>query len=140
MIKIFLIYNKGVYDMAIKIQTQKTEIPVEIGELNFNFDVSDDGIKQFRINATNIQKEFHSIGKSVDDEKAIEQAKDVLGRGFEILLGKDSFDEIYNLHPSIMTCMNYFVQLVSGIEQELQNMGLSQSQQDLARKYIAQNK
>ena len=33
--------------MAIKIQTEKPEIPVEIGNLRFSFDLSDESIKKF---------------------------------------------------------------------------------------------
>lgn len=125
--------------LAIKIQTKKPEIPIEIGDLRFVFDVSDKSIKQFRNNALEVQKEFHSITIE-DDEKAIEQAKAVLKRGFEMILGDGAFEKIYDLSPSVMIAMQYFVQLAEGIEQELRNMGFSETQQETAKKYLAKSK
>ena len=126
--------------MAIKIQTEKPEIPVEIGNLRFSFDLSDESIKKFRKEALEVQKEFHSITVSEDDEEALEQAKSVLKRGFELILGEGSFEKIYDMSPSVMTCMNYFVQLEEGIEQELKERGISQDQVEKAKKYIRNKK
>lgn len=126
--------------MAIKIQAKKTEIPVEIGELKFAFDVSDESIQNFREEALRIQKEFHEIGPDVDDEKALEQAKNILKHGFDMMLGEGSFEKIYELSPSVMICAQYFAQIVQGIEVELQNMGFSESQQEIAQKYIRKKK
>lgn len=126
--------------MAIKIQTEKPEIPVEIGYLKFSFDLSDESIKKFRKEALEVQKEFHSITVSEDDEEALEQAKSVLKRGFELILGEGAFEKIYDMSPSVMTCMNYFVQLEEGIEQELKERGISQDQVEKAKKYIRNKK
>lgn len=126
--------------MAIKIQTKKSEIPVEIGDEKFAFDVSDESIKNFREEALKVQKEFHSIGADADEEKALEEAKKVLKRGFEVMLGEGAFEKIYAISPSVMICMQYFVQLAEGIERELQNMGMSESQAELAKKYLAAKK
>ena len=126
--------------MAIKIQTKKPEIPVEIGELKFAFDVSDESIQNFREEALRIQKEFHEIGSDVDDEKALEQAKNILKQGFDMMLGEGSFEKIYELSPSVVICAQYFAQIVQGIEDELKNMGFSESQQEIAQKYIRKKK
>lgn len=113
---------------------------MEIGELKFTFDVSDESIKNFREEALRIQKEFHEIGPDVDDEKALEQAKAVLKKGFDMMLGEGAFEKIYELSPSVMICAQYFAQIVQGIEVELQNMGFSESQQEIAQKYIRKKK
>lgn len=126
--------------MAIKIQTKKPEIPVEIGDLKFSFDVSDESIKKFRNEAIKVQKELEEIAISDNDDQALEQAKDALKRGFEIMLGEGSFKKIYDISPSLVLCIQYFVQIAIGIEEELKNMGFSQSQKDLAKKYLAQKK
>ena len=126
--------------MAIKIQTKKPEIPVEIGELKFTFDVSDESIQNFREEALRIQKEFNDIGPDIDDEKALEQAKVVLKKGFYMMLGEGAFEKIYELSPSVMICAQYFAQIVQGIEDELKNMGFPESQQEVAQKYIRKKK
>lgn len=126
--------------MAIKIQTQKPEIPVEIGDLKFSFNVSDESIKKFRNEAIKVQKVLEEIAISDNDDQALEQAKEALKRGFEIMLGEGSFKKIYDISPSLVLCMQYFVQIAIGIDEELKNMGFSQSQKDLAKKYLAQKK
>lgn len=126
--------------MAITIQTQKPEIPVEIGDLKFSFDVSDESIKKIREEAIKVQKELENLAISDNEDKALEQAKEVLKRGFEVMLGKDSFEKIYEISPSVIVCMDYFIQLAGGIEEELRNMGFSKSQQELAKKYIQSKK
>lgn len=125
--------------MAIKIQTQKPEIPVEIGELKFSFDVSDGSIKLFRDEADKVRKELENLAISDDEDKALKQAKEVLKRGFEVMLGKQAFEQVYELSPSVIICMQYFVQLAEGIEEELQNIGFAQSQKELAKKYLSKN-
>ena len=126
--------------MAIKIQTEKTEIPVEIGNLKFSFDVSDESIKKFRREALEVQKEFHSISVSKNDDEALEQAKGALKRGFDFMLGEGAFEKIYDLSPSVIACMNYFVQLQEGIEQELKERGYPQNKIEKAKKYIRNKK
>lgn len=126
--------------MAIKIQTQKPVIPIEIGPHNFEFDVSDESIKNLRKEALKAQKEFHSISVNEDDDKALEQAREVLERAYDLFFGKGAFEKIYELSPSIMICMQYFVEIVEGIETELNKRGLSPSAQEKAMKYLAKKK
>lgn len=126
--------------MAIKIQTQKTEIPIELGDLKFAFDISDESIKRFRDNAVKIQKELESINVSDQDDKAMEQLKEILERGFTIMLGEGAFKKIYERSPSVMVVMNYFEQIANGIAAELNEMGYSETQAQKAKKYLANKK
>lgn len=126
--------------MAIKIQTQKTEIPIELGELKFAFDVSDESVKQFRESAVKLQKELESLQVDDEDEKVVAEAKDVLNRGFTIMLGEGAFEKIYNLSPSVVIVMSYFAQISEGITEELDKMGISESQATKAKKYLAKKK
>lgn len=123
--------------MAIVIQTQKTEIPIELGELKFAFDVSDESVKQFRENTVKLREELESLSVNEQDDEVLELAKDVLRRGFTIMLGEGSFEKIYELSPSVTIVMSYFVQISEGIAKELNNMGYSESQAEKAKKYIA---
>lgn len=125
--------------MAIKIQTQKPEIPIEIGNLKFSFDVSDESVKAFREQGIKLQKELEQIEAGLNDDSALDATKDALRRGFDLFLGEGAFDKIYELSPSIMIVADYFVRLSEGIEREIQNMGYSRTQQHKAQKYI-QNK
>ena len=126
--------------MSIKIQTEKPEIPIEIGHLKFVFDVTDESIKAFYKNGVKIKRELESINLDENDDKAFEQIKDVLRRGFTLLLGEGSFEQIYELSPSVFICMKYLAQISEGIDRELANMGYSSTQEEKARKYLAKKK
>ncbi|WP_017728493.1 hypothetical protein [Halalkalibacterium ligniniphilum] len=122
--------------MAIKIQTEKTVIPVEIGELNFEFNVSDEAIKNLRKNAKIVQEEFVNINDAVDEEKSEKAAKTVLQKGFDLLLGEGAFEKIYAQTPSIIYLMKYFIQLSEGIDKELKTLGIDASQKEKVKKYL----
>ena len=128
-------------NMAIKIQTQKPSIPVEIGNLKFEFDVSDESVKQFREKGLVILREFENLEVDEnDEEKSLDNAKDVVKRGYEFILGEGSFEKVYELSPSILILMKYYEQIVTGIREELKKMGLNPDVQEKARKYLANKK
>ncbi len=126
--------------MAIKIQTQDTFIPIELGDLTLKFHVTDESIINFRKEALKVQLEFEKFTKSEDDEEMMVQAKGALKRGLDIFFGDGAFEKVYDISPSIVITMNYFEQMVKGITSELNKMGLSESQAVKAKKYLAKNK
>jgi hypothetical protein len=121
--------------MAIKIQTEKTVIPVEFGNLSFEFDVSDESVKKFRDNALKIQTELNEINTDNEDE-SFELAKEALAKGYDLMLGKGAFNKIYKQTPSITYLTKYFEQLAEAINEELKELGFSETQQDKAKKYL----
>lgn len=125
--------------MAIKIQTEKPEIPIEIGDLEFAFDVTDESVIEFRENGRRIQEELGKLQIDEDDDETLDQVKDILKRGYDLILGDGAFEKVYELSPSVIVCMNYLEQIVIGIEQELNKKGFSLSQKEKVQKYI-QNK
>ncbi|MET3504940.1 hypothetical protein [Halalkalibacter oceani] len=127
--------------MAIRIQTEQTGIPVEIGELKFIFDTSDESIIRFRKGAEKLQDELMAIEFDKNDElAALESAKDALRRGFDFMLGEGSFDRIYEQTPSVYSLTKYFEQIAEGLEKELKAMGHELSQADKAKKYLKAKK
>ena len=125
--------------MAIRIQTEKPVIPIELGDLKFEFDVSDESVKKFREDATKVQKELTNITVE-DEDKALELTKDVLKRGYDLILGEGAFEKVYNLSPSVLITMKYLEQIVEGIAAELKALGFEQSSQEKAKKYLAKKK
>lgn len=119
----------------IKIQEQKPEIPVEIGALEFSFSVTDESVLRFRRNAVKIQQELEKVEIETDEEKALEQAKKALKKGFDLILGDGAFEKIYEMTPSVPFLMNYFEQLSGGLHQELQNIGAYKAIEERAKKY-----
>lgn len=120
--------------MTIKIQTQKTGIPVVIGELEFTFETSDQSVKNFRQNAIDIQKELNEI-KIDDEENWLETSKDVLRRGYDLLLGDGAFEKVYEVTPSVMVTMQYLTQIVEGLTNELNALGYNNA--DKVKKYLS---
>lgn len=123
--------------MAIKIQTQQTFIPIELGELEFKFDLTDESISNFRKEAVKVQKELEKLS---DDEDAHEQAKNILNRGFDLMLGEGSFEQIYNLTPSVLVLIDYFAAVITGISDEIDKRGHTVSQRDKVEKYLKNKK
>lgn len=126
--------------MAIKIEERKPEIPVEIGPLKFSFKVTDESILEFRKNGLQIQKELETLQIDEGNEDDIEVVKDILKRGFDLMLGEGAFEKIYELTPSVVLLMDYFAQLSSGIADELEKMGAPDVLKRRAERYIGKKK
>lgn len=125
--------------MAIKIQTEKPVIPIEIGELNFEFPVDDEAIKKFRDQIPKLKEELEKLAPENNEEDQ-ELVKEALSKGYDVILGEGSFDKIYKVTPSLVYCMHYYSQLAEGLEDELKERGFSDSTQEKAQKYLQQNK
>ncbi|AST93004.1 hypothetical protein BC6307_17915 [Sutcliffiella cohnii] len=125
--------------MAIRIETQKPEIPVEIGKLKFSFDVSDDALKRLRTSAAEVQKEIENL-KNKGDEHAEKSAREALQKGYDLLLGEGTFAKVYEQTPSLHYVMEYYVKLADGIEKELKALGKGNYQQEKAQKYLNKRK
>ena len=127
--------------MAIKIEEKKPEIPVEIGPLKFTFVVTDESVLKFRKNGAKIQRELEKVELvEDDDEKALEQTRDILRRGFDLFLGDGAFEKIYNLTPSIPFLLEYFAQLSEGLHAEIEALGANEAVRKRAEKYIKKKK
>lgn len=121
--------------MAIKIQTRQTGIPVFIGDLQFNFDTSDESIKALLGNHQKVVDEISNI-KEGDDEGV----KKALKKGFDLLLGEGSFKKVYNQTPSTIECTRQLFELLQGISQEFSSLN-GMTQQEKVQKYLkAKNK
>jgi len=120
--------------LAIKIEKKQTEIPIEIGDLKFAFDVTDESIQRFRENAIKIQQELEVID---DEEEDFNKAKDILKKGFDVILGDGAFERVYQMTPSIPYLLNYFIQLVDGLTEEINDIGAIQER---ANKYLRKKK
>lgn len=119
--------------MAIRIQTEKPVIPIELGSLNFEFEITDD----------NIQRLYKSLDRYEEEAKAIKEedlegAKNAIRKGMDFLLGEGTFDKIYEEFPSTIAVSNYFIQIAEGLEREIAKKS-GQSNQQKADRYL-QNK
>ena len=108
--------------MAIRIQIHDTKIPIEFGDLTFEFDMGDTSMKEVRKKCLEMQERATKLGDLIDesdDEKAEEIAEKYVKDSFEYLLGEGAYEKIYKLTPSIDILTDYFFQLVDGLQREM---------------------
>jgi len=122
--------------MAIRIETQKPEIPVEIGELKFSFKVTDEAVLEFRKNAMEVAEKLNSIELKDGEEEVLKATQDALRHGFDAILGEGAYNKLYEMTPSVFILMRYFEQLAAGLSDELKALGLSNALDKRAKKYL----
>ena len=113
--------------MAIKIELKSTIIPVEIGELKFQIDVSDVNMEVLESKVSSFLKEVDVFTKDLNDGstpiKQLEEASEELVEQFEEvygeLLGADSFKKIYEKMPCMVFMAQTFIQIMSQVKSEL---------------------
>ena len=123
--------------LAIKIQTKDSYIPIFLGDLEIRFDISDDSLTRLRKGAARVQEELDAIKEPEDEEKATEEMKGVLKRGFDFLYGEGTFEKVYEITPSVIVCLEYFQQMTEATFKELEKRGVSPSQKEKAKQYLA---
>lgn len=122
--------------MAIRIEEQKVEIPVEIGGLKFAFKVTDEAVLNFRKESLRLKEELEKIQAAEEDETNVEKVRELLRQGFDAFLGEGAFEKIYEMSPSVMVVSRYFAQLVLGISDEIERMGADKALEKRAKKYL----
>nr|WP_315528425.1 hypothetical protein [Carnobacterium maltaromaticum] len=109
--------------MAIKIQTKNTVIPIEIGELEFSFDATDENVKKFRKSYLSMKNEFielqEKLKKDEDEELADAESKGIIKRAFDSNLGEGAFEKIFNITPSLYALTGYYIELTNCLFEEL---------------------
>lgn len=127
--------------MVIKIQTEETVIPVEIGNLTFGFNISDDAVSTFQNGVDKVLEKFKKLEKEISEEngsEVIDLVKQVLTEGFDFMLGEGTFEKLYKQTPSVIKLTNVFKQLSDSLKEELESAGIEESQKELGQKYLAE--
>jgi len=103
--------------MAMKINIQSTVIPVEIGDLKFEIDVTDENYERLTqiFNTFLLEMENLNDAESEDLDLLKEREKVV----YDALLGEGAFEKIYSLSPSIAVMTGILTQLVEYLEEEM---------------------
>lgn len=117
--------------MVIKIETRKTGIPVQIGELEFTFDTSDKAVEGLSQKHETVVKKITSIKDGDNDG-----VKKALKEGFDLLLGAGAFEQIYAQTPSTIECIKYLYALLEAITAEFAAINPIASQQAKAQHYL----
>ena len=105
--------------MAVKFELYSTKIPVEIGNMSFELDVSDEKYDAFTTVFNNYLDEFSKLtDKESEDLNLIKEKQRIV---FTTLLGEGAFDAIYAMSPSIVSTTRTLTDLVSYIEREVKD-------------------
>lgn len=104
--------------MTIKITTRSTIIPVEIDDLTFGFDTSDESIR----NLQQAGQQLLTQGADLTDND-FEGAIKLIQETFDLLLGVGAGKQIYQHVGNVTTCVDVLTQLQKYLDQELQERG-----------------
>lgn len=118
---------------VIRIDTGSTAILVKFGNIDFEFQVDDESIEQFRTKAGEIADKLEKVKP---EGKELQETKTILKQGYDTYLGDGAFDQIYKQTPSVIKLTEYFVALSDAIASKLQLEGLAQDQETKAAKYL----
>lgn len=127
------IYNKGGFIMVLKISTKKGKLPIEIGELTFHYDITDEGQAKLLKGSKKFEKKIKALGES--DLSNLDVVKELLEETFDFLLGEGAFEKIYNQSPSTIECMDIAYELMMSLAAEMQqiNAGLIEKVQSVQK-------
>lgn len=126
--------------MAIKIQTQETFIPIELGDLTLKFDVSDESLINLRKKMTDVQNASKELGETEDDNQTIEQVNAVIGKAYDELFGEGTYKKVYEISPSAFITTQYFMEIAQGLSKEMGKRGFVLSTHEKAKQYLANKK
>src|SRR5690625_7687695 len=110
--------------MAIKIQTKRNYLPIEIGDLTLEFDMTDENIERLYNTHEEMAKKFDKV-----DTNSPEKAREILKEAFDYILGEGAFEKIYALSGSIITTTEYFEAITLAIRDKVQERTVQTSQQ-----------
>lgn len=114
----------------IKIQTKTHIIPIEIGDVKLEFDMSDENIKRLFDSENEIMKKISEV-----DSNDFDAQKKAIKEIIDAMLGDGSFDKLYNLSPSVFIVVEYFMQIAQGLKEEI-NKRLGNDNLSKAQKYL----
>ncbi|HFE9852687.1 TPA: hypothetical protein ACGBG5_003150 [Enterococcus faecalis] len=126
---------------ALEIKVERTGFPIILAGHEFFFDSSPEHLIEVQKNYETFEKEINSIeGPSENDvdNLDLEPYKELLGKGYDVMLGEGTFDKLYADIPDINAWLNAFFDLYSGIADQLdvfKNKQMKNSEQ-LKQKYL----
>lgn len=119
--------------MKIIINTE-TKKPVEIGELLFEVDFSDEALERYQLEGKKIIEKLSAI--SSNDYKELKFA---LEEVIDFFLEPGSFKKIYTKYPSVLTCGDIATQLMVNVGEELSERGKSLGNSEKVKNYLKKN-
>lgn len=126
---------------VIKIGVQRPEIDFEIGEkFNYTYIYTDESMRKIEEGRTKILEKVQGYEATDDDLSSMDDLKELLTEGFDLLFGEGTFDELYEEYGSSITLGNVFVDTYLAVENEIEERGLDTSKKLKSEKYKRNNR
>lgn len=111
--------------MAIKLNLNTTVIPVEIGGLKFEINMTDEKEKVFQDKINDFLKQAQLMRESdSEDEEALRGMVEAM---FDDFLEQGAFEKLYALSPNTGILLGVFMDLVAALGEETRNRALPHS-------------
>lgn len=126
---------------ALEIKVERTGFPIVLAGHEFFFDSSPEHLIEVQKNYKEFEKGVESIEVTDEDDidsLDLESYKDLLGKGYDVMLGEGTFDKLYDEIPDINAWLNAFFDLYSGIAEQLDEFKDEQTKKSerLKQKYL----
>lgn len=107
----------------VNIQVNKNTIPVTIGELEFEYSLTDKNVVSFEKLAASSEQALVGVlkdfeDKTIDEAAMVDKANAELTVLFDLFLGEGAYQKIYEQTPSVVTNAEIFMELIVGIREE----------------------
>lgn len=123
--------------MTIRIQTEELYIPVEFGSITLKFPIDDDSLVKLEESWKEVTENIKDKSDTVD----IEEQKALIRQAYDFLFEEGTFDKVYELVPSTMMLLDYFVEISVGIRDELEERNAKRtSKHEEISKYLKKKK
>lgn len=102
----------------VKFKQRNNVIPIEFGDLKFEFVANDDSIKRLLETGERVKKDFSKM-EHVSDLEVFNTMQDVIETAWDAVLGAGTYKQVYDFagRSTLMTVV-YFLELVEGINAE----------------------
>jgi len=92
------------------------------------FRKSDDNIKKFM----DAKDEISELRLKIDNTNDLEDAREMVKKAYEAILGEGSFDKVYAINPATTIMVGYLAQITEGILMEI----FDDMKMDALNKYV----
>lgn len=106
----------------VVIKKRSNVIPVDFGEFQLNFPVSDSNIQRMKAVGEDLQAKVQAF-QGTNDEEALGALKTLVEDGFnQVFDDKEAFKQVYEFAgQSTINAMFYLIEAIKGISEEFEN-------------------
>lgn len=105
----------------VVIKKRSNFIPVDFGEFQLNFPVSDSNIQLMKAVGEDLQVKGQAFQETTDEE-ALGALKTLVEDGFKVFDDKEAFNQVYAFAgQSTINAMFYLIEAIKGISEEFES-------------------